>query len=109
MTAVDTTTEPTVRISAHANCDHPRTKVARAACRRARRAGWITIVHGDERIAKGMTVRVTVRGDEIEGSDELEGTLLGWGAKRLIVRADDERFSFNTADVIRVEMRNDES
>lgn len=99
--ATDTTTEPTatVRVSAHADCTHPRSKVARAACRRARRSGWLAIVRGDELAVKGVNVRVhTV-------DDMLEGKLLGWGEKRMIVRdADDVRVTIKTADVLKVEV-----
>lgn len=101
---IDTDTAP-VRTSAHADCTHPKTKVARAACRRARRAPWITVTRGDALAVKGAAVRVTVTGDEFEGTDEVEGTLLGWGEKRMIVRdADGDRLTFKTDDVLKVEV-----
>lgn len=93
-------TADTVRLSAHANCDHPRTKVARAACRRARRAGWIAVVRGDERVAKGITVRVHT------ADDMLEGELLGWGEKRIVVRVEGDRINVNTADALKIEIAN---
>jgi hypothetical protein len=90
MNATDT------RLTVHANCDHPTTKVARAACRRARNQGWALVTREDVR--KGDRVRVTTAGDQVEG------TLLGWGAKRLIVRDDtDAQRVFATADVTSVE------
>lgn len=95
-----TTTEPTVRVSAHAECDHPKTKVARAACRRARRAGWIAVVRGDERVTKGHTVRVHTT------DDMLEGELLGWGAKRIVLRVEGDRVNVNTADALKIEIAN---
>lgn len=98
MTVTDT--EPTVRVSAHANCDHPKTKVARAACRRARRADWIAIVRGDERVTKGITVRVHT------SDDMLEGELLGWGAKRIVLRVEGDRVNVNADDALKIEIPN---
>lgn len=95
-----TDTAPAARVSAHADCDHPKTKAARAACRRARRSDWVAVVRGDELAAKGATLRVHVE------DDMLEGTMLGWGAKQLMLRVEGERVAVKTADVIRVEARN---
>jgi hypothetical protein len=92
------TAEAPARVTAHANCDHPKSKVARAACRRARRAEWIDTDR--ENVAKGDDVRVHT------ADDMLEGVLLGWGAQRLIVRVDDERMTLKVADVLRVQARN---
>jgi type II secretory pathway component PulM len=106
MNATDTTVNnapAATRLSAHAECDHPKTKTARAACRRARRAQWVEVTRID--VDKGDEVRVTVTGDEFEGEDMLEGVLLGWGSKRLVVRVDDERITLATSDVIKVEAR----
>lgn len=103
MTDTDTTTTAaTPRVSAHATCDHPKTKAARAACRRARRAEWVTVVRGDELAAKGNTLRVFVKGDE---PDMLEGVMLGWGDKTLIVRVNDDRVTLKVDDIDRVEAR----
>jgi hypothetical protein len=85
------------RVSAHANCDHPKTKAARAACRRARNSDWIDVTRGHELAAKGSTVRVHTE------DDMLEGVLLGWGSKTIILRVDDERVTLKTADALRVE------
>lgn len=106
MPATDTTVNHVAaapRLSAHANCDHPKTKTARAACRRARRAEWVEVTRVD--VDKGDEVRVYVTGDEFEAEDMLEGVLLGWGSKRLVVRVDDERITLATTDVIKVEAR----
>lgn len=82
--------------TAHAECTHPRTKVARAACRRARRSGWTVIARGD--VDKGDTVRVTLDGNVTEG------VMLGWGEKRLIVRDDDNgRVTFAITEALIVE------
>ncbi|MGD9729245.1 MAG: hypothetical protein AB7L09_22025 [Nitrospira sp.] len=89
----------TPRVTAHADCDHPKTKAARAACRRARKAEWIDVTDR-ETVAKGDTIRVHT------AEDMVEGVLLGWGAQRLIVRADDERVTFKIADVLRVQAAN---
>lgn len=104
MTATDThtTDAPAVeapRVTAHADCDHPKTKAARAACRRARKAEWVDATR--ETVVKGDTIRVHT------ADDMVEGVLLGWGAQRLIVRADDERVTFKAADVLRVQAHND--
>lgn len=93
------TADAPTRMTAHANCDHDKTKVARAACRRARRAEWITVDR--QAVVKGDTVRVHTE------QDMLEGVLLGWGTQRLIVRVDDERITLKTADITRVEAHND--
>lgn len=77
----DTATDTTTRLTVHANCDHPATKAARAACRRARTAPapvWVDATR--ESVAKGDTVRVTLTDEAV-----LEGELIGWGAKRMIV------------------------
>lgn len=115
MTAPETTIT-TPRVTAHSTCDHPKTKVARAACRRARRAGWVAIVRGDERIRKGLIVRVTTADSHVE--DELlekrtvishEGELLGWGEKRIVIRdTDGDRTSFDVPAVLRVEIKNND-
>lgn len=98
MNATDTEPTTTVRVSAHADCTHPRSKVARAACRRARRSGWLAVVRGDELAVKGATVRVHT------ADDMAEGTLLGWGDKRLVLRdADGVRVNFKTDVVLKVE------
>lgn len=64
----------TDRRTAHADCTHPTTKVARAACRRAKRTVWVPVTRDD--VAKGDTIRV----------GDVEGTMLGWGAKRVVIR-----------------------
>lgn len=96
MTATDTVAP--VRTS-HADCAHPANKVARAACRRARAAGeptWKPLARKDNR--KGMTVRVTM--DDVT----VEGTLLGWGAQRLMLRdTTDKHRMFASALVRKVE------
>lgn len=100
MPATDTTVNhapAAARLSAHAECDHPRTKTARAACRRARRAEWIEVTRLD--VVKGDEVRVHT------AEDMLEGVLLGWGAKRLVVRVQDDRVTLETNDVLKVEAR----
>lgn len=104
-TAADIATDAPAapRVSAHANCDHPKTKAARAACRRARNSDWIDVTRGHELAAKGCTVRVHVRGDEFQAEDMLEGVLLGWGSKTIILRVQDERVTLKTADAVRVE------
>jgi hypothetical protein len=116
MTAPETTIT-TPRVTAHSTCDHPKTKVARAACRRARRAGWVAIVRGDERIRKGLIVRVTTNShveDELLGEkrtviSHVEGELLGWGEKRIVIRdTDGDRTSFDVPAVLRVEIKNDD-
>lgn len=73
MTATDT-----VRASAHANCDHPKTKAARAACRRARARAWVEVTR--DTVRKGELVRVHTDGEIYEG------VILGWGEKRLVIR-----------------------
>lgn len=98
-TAPDTDTTVSPRISAHATCDHPKTKAARAACRRARRSEWVTIVRGHDLAVKGAIVRVHT------ADDMLEGALLGWGAKRIVVRVEDSRVTLDTAAVTLVEGR----
>lgn len=98
MNATDTNAT-TARVSAHADCDHPKTKVARAACRRARRSGWLAVVRGDELAAKGATLRVHTTDDLIEG------VLLGWGAKQLMLRVEGDRVAVKVADVLKVEAR----
>lgn len=99
MNATDTTTAR--KLTAHADCEHPATKTARAACRRARNAGaprWIGATR--ESVAKGDTVRVTV--DDVT----LEGTLVGWGAKRLIVSVDGgQRHNITIVDDMTVQAR----
>lgn len=99
-------TDTTARVSAHADCDHPKTKAARAACRRARRSDWITVERGHELAVKGAALRVTVTGDEFEAEDVLEGTMLGWGAKQIMLRVEGDRVTFKTEDIVRVEVRN---
>lgn len=99
MNATADTATDTVRMSAHALCEHPKTKTARAACRRARRTEWVEIARGHELAVKGATVRVHT------DDDMLEGALLGWGAKRMIVRVNDERITLETETVTRVEGR----
>lgn len=101
MNATDTnaTTAPAARVSAHAMCDHPRTKAARAACRRARRSGWVAVVRGDELAAKGTILRVHT------ADDMLEGVLLGWGAKQIMLRVEGERVTVKAADAVQVEAR----
>ena len=93
MTATDT-----VRTS-HADCSHPANKVARAACRRARAAGeptWVPLARGKSH--KGDTVRVTM--DDVT----VEGTLLGWGTQRLMLRdTNDKHRMFASALVRKVE------
>jgi hypothetical protein len=42
-------------------------------------------------------VRVT------DADETVEGVLLGWGAKQIVLRAGDERVIFMTDDVVRVE------
>lgn len=96
--AAEAQAETAPRPSAHADCDHPKTKTARAACRRARKSEWIDATR--ETVAKGDTIRIHTRDDVVEG------TLLGWGSQRLIIRADDERMTFKTADVLRVQAHN---
>ncbi len=97
MNATDSDTTAPVRVSAHADCDHPRTKAARAACRRARKSGWVAVVRGDA--VKGATLRVHT-------SDDMpEGTMLGWGAKQLMLRVEGERVAVKTADVVKVEAK----
>lgn len=92
----DVTEAPAPRVSAHADCDHPRTKAARAACRRARASAWVAVARGD--VAKGDTVRVT------SADDQAEGTLLGWGVKRVTLRdADGDRVNFEVTDELVVE------
>jgi hypothetical protein len=87
----------TDRRTIHALCDHPATKVARAACRRATRQAWIAVTRED--VVKGDTIRITN-----PGGLPVEGTLLGWGAKRLIVRnTSDERVTFEVGDRLVVE------
>lgn len=87
----------TDRRTAHALCTHDTTKVARAACRRASRQAWVLVTRED--VSKGEAVRVTLKGGQ-----PVEGTLLGWGAKRLIVRnAGDERVTFEVTDGLVVE------
>lgn len=91
---------PAVRVSAHADCTHPKTKAARAKCRRERAAAWVEVVRGD--VDKGATVRVTHDGDVSEGQ------LLGWGEKRLVLRVTDadgetSRETLATAMIDRVE------
>lgn len=101
MNATETTVNnapAATRLSAHAECDHPRTKTARAACRRSRRAEWIDVTRLD--VEKGDTVRVHTE------NDMLEGVLLGWGTKRLVVRVQDERVTLSTSDVLKIEGRN---
>lgn len=85
------------RVSAHANCDHPKTKTARAACRRARNSDWVDVARGHELAGKGMIVRVHTE------DDMLEGVLLGWGAKLIVLRVQDERVSLATSKALRVE------
>lgn len=85
--------------SAHADCTHPRSKAARAACRRARKSDWAAITRGHELAVKGATVRVHTE------ADMLEGVLLGWGAKLIVVRVDDERITVKTADALKIEAR----
>jgi hypothetical protein len=92
-------TDVTVRPSAHATCDHPKTKAARAACRRARNSDWVIVARGDERVAKGDTVRVHTA-DVIH-----EGQLLGWGESRMIIRVNDTRKMIPVADVTTVEVK----
>lgn len=86
----------TDRRTVHANCDHAATKVARAACRRAGRSAWTPIERGD--IVKGDAIRVTTEVDQVEG------TLLGWGTKRLVVRdAEGAQRIFPTGDITATE------
>lgn len=86
--------------TSHDNCDHPKTKAARAACRRARASIWAIVERGD--VEKGATVRVHT------ADDMLEGTLLGWGAKRIVVRVDDTRANVNAADIEKIEAHKDD-
>lgn len=95
ITATDAPAAP--RVSAHADCDHPKTKAARAACRRARNSDWVDVARGHELAGKGATVRVHT------DDDMLEGVLLGWGAKLIVLRVQDERVSLATSKALRVE------
>lgn len=67
------------KLTAHADCDHPVTKTARAACRRARK-GAVTLLTR-ETAAKGQLVTIT-RPD----AEPVIGTLIGWGDKRIVLR-----------------------
>lgn len=91
-------TDTTARITAHSNCDHPKTKAARAACRRGRTASWTIIDR--EAAVKGSHVRVTC----VEG-EVIEGELIGWGAKRLIVRTETVRVNLVIEAVELVEVK----
>lgn len=94
-----TETNTVVRPSAHAECDHPKTKTARAACRRNRNSIWSPILR--ENAAKGDNIRV-----HTGGLGAVEGQMLGWGEKRIIVRLeDDSRKVISIDDVVRVETR----
>lgn len=92
------------KLTAHADCDHPATKTARAACRRARAAGgpvWADVTQAEATRLKGETVRVTMQSDDAERV--FEGTLVGWGAKRIIVSVDGVRHQFSTDALISVQ------
>lgn len=89
--------DTTARTSTHSTCDHAKTKADRAACRRARTSDWAPASRGD--VSKGHTVRVHT------AQDMLEGTLLGWGAKLIVVRVDDHRVSVKVDDALKVEAR----
>lgn len=97
-TTIDTATDDTTdRRTTHALCSHPTTKVARAACRRARLAVWVAITRDD--VAKGDTIRVTSN-----GGAPVEGELLGWGKARLILRnVEGARVTFDVADIVATE------
>lgn len=101
----DTTTR--TRFS-HENCDHPKTKAARAACRRARASNWIDVVRGDELAVKGSLLRVHIASTDTRDADMHEGVLLGWGAKRMTLRVNDQRVNVDVADVLKVEARKTE-
>jgi hypothetical protein len=96
------TTAPASRLTVHADCDHPATKAARAACRRARTAPapvWVDATR--ESVAKGDLVRVSLADDVV-----LEGTLSAWGPKRLVlVVTDGQRHQLAADDVISVQAR----
>lgn len=95
------TTAPASRLTVHADCDHPSTKAARAACRRARNAGAPTWVDATrESVAKGDTVRVT----STDGRT-LEGELLAWGPKRLVLSVDGTRAQLTVTDEMTVQAR----
>jgi endonuclease YncB( thermonuclease family) len=75
------TAAPASRLTVHADCDHPATKAARAACRRAKAAPapvWVDATR--ESVAKGDTLRVT-----LTDGGSLEGELVAWGPKRLVM------------------------
>ena len=67
-----TTTAPVARTSPHSDCSHPATKVARAQCRKARKAG----------APKPLTRAAAKIGQHVRNGD-YTGSLVGWGAKRI--------------------------
>lgn len=84
----------------HTDCDHPHTKVARAACRRARAREWETITRSQLQGRVGFDVKVHTPDGVIEG------TLLGWGTRALAVRdANGVRARVSTPAILAVEIR----
>lgn len=84
----------------HTDCTHPPTKVARAACRRARAREWETITRAQLNGRVGFDVKVHTP-DGI-----IAGTLLGWGQRALAVRDDNQvRVRINSPQIITVEIR----
>jgi len=84
----------------HSDCTHANTKVARAACRRARAREWETINRSQLNGRVGFDVRVHTPDGVIEGS------LLGWGQRALAVRdARQVRVRINSPQILAVEIK----
>lgn len=84
----------------HTDCTHANTKVARAACRRARAREWETITRDQINGRIGWDVRVHTPDGIIAGS------LLGWGQRAMAVRDENQvRVRINSPQISLVEIR----